>query len=206
VEGMIVDDKEKPCIQVIGKWNESIFGKLSKNYAPNINVEPTDSIKLQEFKKQLKKCLYENDPLWIHTLKPLDSDKLGQYQIGWTKFTLEIADVNDEMRAHLPPTDSRLRADRYYLERSDTKRAASEKYALEEKQREQRRQREAKKEEWAPKYFKKFMDERGDFCEYTGGYFEERENRFKAASEAPKEAPKENVEAQKNTSADLISF
>lgn len=57
------------------------------------------------------------------------------------------------MKAILPPTDSRIRPDRYWLEKGDTKKAASEKHRVEEKQRAERRQRERAGTDWSPRWF-----------------------------------------------------
>ena len=62
--------------------------------------------------------------------------------------------MSENYRAILPPTDSRLRSDRIYLEKGDLENAASEKVRLEEKQRAEKRERDEKGEEWTPNYFR----------------------------------------------------
>jgi hypothetical protein len=71
----------------------------------------------------------------------------------WTTHSLAISELTDEMRKILPPTDSRVRSDRYALEKEDTKKAAADKHALEEKQRAEERKRIATNQTWVPKYF-----------------------------------------------------
>ena len=60
--------------------------------------------------------------------------------------------MSDFQKNTLPPTDSRLRLDRLYLQQNETKKAAAAKHELEEKQRAERRRRG--KREWTPRYFK----------------------------------------------------
>jgi hypothetical protein len=67
-----------------------------------------------------------------------------------TRFPL---DLTPEYEAILPPTDSRLRADRRALESGDLDKAAKMKHELEEAQRAAKRTREAKNESWTPRYF-----------------------------------------------------
>jgi len=135
-------------------------------------------------KKQLKKKLLTDEALWIHSYKPLSPEKLGvKYLVDWTEHTLEVVALTDTMKHYLPPGDSRLRPDRYALEKGDVKTAAAEKFALEERQREERRKREKSGTEWTPKWFKLSKDEDGqDFYEYLGGYWEERSKRIEENS------------------------
>jgi len=127
-----------------------------------------------------------NEPLWIHSIKPLEPSKLppggAKYMVDWTAYTLQLAEMNETLEKILPPTDSRLRLDRYYLEKGDVKKAAQEKYILEEKQRDERRKRESSGKNYTPKYFKFVKDEDGDeYWEYQGGYWEDREKRIQIA-------------------------
>jgi hypothetical protein len=63
--------------------------------------------------------------------------------------------MDEEYKASLPRTDSRLRLDRYWLEKGNMELAAKEKHLLEEKQRNERKEREQKSLEWHPKYWKR---------------------------------------------------
>jgi hypothetical protein len=71
--------------------------------------------------------------------------------VDWTPHTLLMVELTEEMKRTLPPHDSRLRADRAALEKSDTKKATVEKHVLEEKQ---RAEAKARKTPWVPRYFK----------------------------------------------------
>jgi len=216
VDGDICDVKGTSVIHIHGKWNEAIYGRLvgpqSLPESPDVEslkqgnlLTKKDEKKLEkllkkemkaqekerkkeakEFKKSIKKKLTSNEPLWVHTIKPLDPSKLPQgskYMVDWTAHTLQLAEMSENLEKILPPTDSRLRPDRYALEKGDVKKAAQEKHVLEEKQRDERRKREASGKAWTPRYFKLVKDEDGDdFWEYQGGYWEEREKRIQAKS------------------------
>jgi len=247
VEGTIYDGKGNGCIQIFGKWNDTVHGKATKYYnvsepvekettTPQLNREGSstqlsketsaqilvdkkakklakkeakreskeakkvrkqakkdakkaieDRKKFEkEFKKQVRKKLTNDESLWTHTIKPLPADKIPcKYMTDFTKHTMELMEITDFLRETLPPTDSRLRMDRYYLEKSDTKQAASEKQRLEEKQRAERKIREDRKEEWQPKYFKKAVDKEGiEYWEFLDNYWQERAERVKKYNQA----------------------
>ncbi|OCT49501.1 Oxysterol-binding family protein [Cladophialophora carrionii] len=75
-----------------------------------------------------------------------------------TPFVVTLNDVNDTLRPHLPPTDTRLRPDQRAMEDGAYDFAATEKNRVEEKQRAARRKREAAGEEWKPKWFEKRVE------------------------------------------------
>jgi len=96
----------------------------------------------RNLRKQMRKKLLAEEPIWTHTIKPVPMEKLGcKFLTNWTDHTLVVSALPDSMKAILPPTDSRLRPDRYALEKGDTKTAAAEKHILEEKQREERKKK-----------------------------------------------------------------
>jgi len=247
VEGTIYDAKGNGCIQIFGKWNDTVHGKATKYYnvsdpvekestTPQLNRdgsstqlskentaqilvdkkakkqakkvakrESKEAKKIRnqakkdakkaceerkkfekEFKKQVRKKLTNDESLWTHTIKPLPADKIScKYMTDFTKHTMELMEITDFLRETLPPTDSRLRMDRYYLEKSDTKQAANEKSRLEEKQRAEKKIREDRKEEWRPKYFQKAIDKDGvEYWEFLDNYWQERAERVKKYNQA----------------------
>jgi len=136
---------------------------------------------VKQLKKQLRKKLTSDEAVWTHTVKLLPNlDKPeNRYLVDWTPSTLDTTVLTPEMKAHLPPTDSRLRGDRLALQEADVKTAAAEKHAIEEKQREERRKREKENKEWNPRWFKLGKDEDGqDFWEFTNTYWTERQSRI----------------------------
>jgi len=187
VSGNVLDLKGTPVIQIFGKWNESIYAKsigtppadtsnMSKKEAKQVVREQRKEEK--EFKKQVLKNLTAEEPLWVHTYKSLDPSKLPcKYMGEWTTHSLVITELTDEMRKILPPTDSRIRGDRYALEKEDTKKAAAEKHTLEEKQRAEEKKRIANNQTWVPRYFVQSKQSEHDW-DYNGKYWEEREARL----------------------------
>lgn len=82
------------------------------------------------------------------------------------------------MKQVLPPTDSRFRPDRLYLELGQMDVASREKTKLENDQRAQRRKREEKNERWNPRYFKREADSFGPRWKYLDNYWQLREQGF----------------------------
>ena len=76
-----------------------------------------------------------------------------------TPFVITLNAIDDNLRAHLPPTDTRLRPDQRAMEDGEYDFAADEKHRVEEKQRAARRMREARGEVWKPKWFYKGVHE-----------------------------------------------
>lgn len=93
-----------------------------------------------------------------------------------TPFVLTLNAVPDNLRAHLPPTDTRLRPDQRAMEDGEYDLAATEKNRVEEKQRAARRKREAEGEEWRPKWFEKKVDPTTgeSYWENNGQYWKRR--------------------------------
>ena len=93
--------------------------------------------------------------LWKANEKPEKWD----WQYMFTKFTMQLNHLPDEMKAVLPRSDSRLRPDQRALENHQNELAAEEKHRLEEKQRAARKWRaENPGNDFRPKYFKQVVD------------------------------------------------
>ncbi|KAH9672356.1 Oxysterol-binding protein-related protein 3A [Citrus sinensis] len=127
VDGYVYDAAEQPKILMTGKWNESM------------SYQPCDS---------------EGEPLPGTELKEVwrvaDAPEDDKYQ--YTYFTHKLNSF-DTAPKKLLPSDSRLRPDRYALEKGDLSKAGSEKSRLEERQRAEKRIREAKDDMFTPKWF-----------------------------------------------------
>jgi hypothetical protein len=152
--GDVMDKDGNVKLKIRGKWNEYVS-------ATKVDKEGKESAPIIIWKKPIK----VPDNKW-----------------GWPRFTESMNFMSDAYKSVLPPTDSRLRGDRYYLEKNDLETAASEKTRLEEKQRAEKKTRDAAGEHWEPKYYKKVDDpEHGHRYVYVGKYWEEREERIKAS-------------------------
>lgn len=76
-------------------------------------------------------------------------------QHGFSNCAIQCNYINDEMRAMLPPSDTRLRGDQRLWEEGKEAEADEEKVRLEVKQRKNRKQREETGQTWEPAFFEK---------------------------------------------------
>ncbi|KAF2078042.1 hypothetical protein CYY_000680 [Polysphondylium violaceum] len=153
ISGSIVDGQGRMRCQVSGKWNQHVkIRQLDQN-----------GIKSKEF--------------IVWEAKPEPKEVLNKWNHG--PFIQSLNEMTPEHESILPPTDSRVRMDRRYLEREDNKMANKEKNRIEENEREKRKEREAKGIEWRPNYFTKRADKQfGYRWDFTGDYWSEREKRI----------------------------
>uniref|UniRef100_A0A8C3KJB6 Oxysterol-binding protein n=1 Tax=Calidris pygmaea TaxID=425635 RepID=A0A8C3KJB6_9CHAR len=77
---------------------------------------------------------------------------------GFTRFAIELNELDPLLKDLLPSTDARFRPDQRLLEEGNIEAAASEKQRIEELQRGRRRYMEENSIEYVPKFFKKVID------------------------------------------------
>ncbi|XP_053326966.1 oxysterol-binding protein-related protein 6 [Spea bombifrons] len=77
---------------------------------------------------------------------------------GFTRFAIELNELDPLLKDFLPKTDSRFRPDQRWLEEGNAEAAALEKQRIEELQRNRRKILEESNIEYTPKYFKKVID------------------------------------------------
>ncbi|XP_009994487.1 PREDICTED: oxysterol-binding protein-related protein 6 isoform X4 [Chaetura pelagica] len=77
---------------------------------------------------------------------------------GFTRFAIELNELDPLLKDLLPATDARFRPDQRLLEEGNVEAAASEKQRIEELQRGRRRYMEENGIEYMPKFFKKVID------------------------------------------------
>ncbi|KAM9629186.1 oxysterol-binding protein-related protein 6 isoform 7-T20 [Morphnus guianensis] len=77
---------------------------------------------------------------------------------GFTRFAIELNELDPLLKDLLPTTDARFRPDQRLLEEGNVEAAASEKQRIEELQRGRRRYMEENSIEYVPKFFKKVID------------------------------------------------
>jgi hypothetical protein len=73
---------------------------------------------------------------------------------GFELISVNLNYINDELRAQLPPCDTRLRGDQRLFEQGQVDEADEEKIRLEVKQRKARKEREEAGIEWTPNFFR----------------------------------------------------
>lgn len=127
VDGYVYNAAEEPKILMTGKWNESM------KYQPcDMEGEPLPDTEPKE--------------VWKLAATP-ENDKFN-----YTCFAHKINSFETAPKKLLA-SDSRIRPDRYALEKGDLSKAGAEKSSLEEKQRAEKRNREAKGQEFTPRWF-----------------------------------------------------
>ncbi|KAL3536407.1 hypothetical protein ACH5RR_004868 [Cinchona calisaya] len=127
VDGYVYNAVEEPKILMTGKWNKSI------SFQPcDSEGEPLSGTKLEE--------------VWRVADAP-ENDKFQFTYFGHKVNSFETAPKK------LLASDSRLRPDRYALEKGDLSKAGAEKSSLEEKQRAEKKIREAKGHQFKPRWF-----------------------------------------------------
>ncbi|KAE9455602.1 hypothetical protein C3L33_12498, partial [Rhododendron williamsianum] len=127
VDGYVYNAAEEPKMLITGKWNESM------SYQPcDVEGEPLPGTNLKE--------------VWRVAEAPKDD------KFQYTYFAHKINSL-DTAPKKLLASDSRLRPDRYALEKGDLSRAGSEKSRLEERQRAEKRIKETKGLQHTPRWF-----------------------------------------------------
>ncbi|CAL1379044.1 unnamed protein product [Linum trigynum] len=127
VDGYVYNADEEPKILMTGKWNEAMSYQLC-----DLEGEPRAGTELQE--------------VW----RVAEAPKNDKYQYTYFAHKMNSFDTAPKK---LLPSDSRLRPDRYALEKGDLSKSGAEKSRLEERQRAEKRLREAKGEQFTPKWF-----------------------------------------------------
>lgn len=93
--------------------------------------------------------------VWRANAMPVDHE---QYY-GFTKFAIELNEVEPSLKLLLPPTDTRLRVDQRLLEEGNLEAAEEQKQRIEQLQRERRRVLEESNVTHQPKFFRKSKDD-----------------------------------------------
>jgi hypothetical protein len=146
----------------------------------------------------------EEKQLWAVTP---DNNLPNKY--NYTRFTEKLLHVDDDLRAILPPTDSRFRCDRVLLEKNETTKATRVKRIMEDRQREDKKTRLANEEEWQPAYFHSIPDEQGgDVWVYCGDYWDQRTLKIQSLQAGNLEEAENylNGGTSVNTSCDFKSY
>ncbi|XP_050522034.1 oxysterol-binding protein-related protein 6-like isoform X2 [Daktulosphaira vitifoliae] len=95
---------------------------------------------------------------------------------GFTRFAMELNELDSELAKYLPKTDTRFRPDQRLLEEGDLNRAESMKLNLEQMQRERRKRKEESGEQYNPKWFRRTIKNGVETWEYNHQYWEIRRN------------------------------
>ncbi|XP_037296470.1 oxysterol-binding protein-related protein 3 isoform X3 [Manduca sexta] len=120
-------------------------------------------------------ALYAGDPpaarcLWRPGAMPPEHE----LYYGFTRFAMELNEMEPGMREVLPHTDTRLRPDQRALEEGDVEAAEQLKHELEQAQRERRRD----SPDHTPAWFRKSMEGGEETWVFTGEYWRARDSGF----------------------------
>uniref|UniRef100_A0A3Q4GPR5 Oxysterol-binding protein-related protein 6-like n=1 Tax=Neolamprologus brichardi TaxID=32507 RepID=A0A3Q4GPR5_NEOBR len=106
--------------------------------------------------------------IWKPNVQPDDYAKF----YGFSSYARELNELTSELKAGLPPTDTRFRPDQRLLEEGKIAEADKRKDEVEENQRERRKEMAKKGEEHIPRFFRKSVDEAGrEVWLYNGTYW-----------------------------------
>ncbi|XP_077577517.1 oxysterol-binding protein-related protein 3 isoform X1 [Stigmatopora nigra] len=152
---------------VKSKWNSSV------NEVEGTVMDQKGNM-LQRLFGKWHEAVYCGDPpsatcIWRANAMPLDHE---QY-FGFTKFAIELNELDTSLKPLLPPTDTRLRVDQRLLEEGKLEAAEEQKQKIEQLQRERRRLLEESNGIHQPKFFRKSKD---DTWVSNGTYWELRSN------------------------------
>ena len=138
-----------------GRWNDKIYARITEGFEDQAVGE---GHKQQAFL------------VWEAHQRPQG------IPFNLTPFVVSLNALQESLRPHLPPTDTRLRPDQRAMEDGAYDLAATEKNRVEEKQRAARRKREAEGDEWKPKWFEKKNDPTTgeSYWETNGLYWKKR--------------------------------
>lgn len=129
IEGAVFDRNGKTVHRLFGKWHESVFCGTPSSSSSD--------------------CIWRANPM------PKDFE---QYY-GFTRYALELNEMDPQIKHLLPPTDSRFRPDQRFLEEGDIESAEIQKQRIEQQQRERRKELEENSLEHQPRFFRKSTDE-----------------------------------------------
>nr|XP_061788956.1 oxysterol-binding protein-related protein 3-like isoform X4 [Nerophis lumbriciformis] len=138
---------------VKAKWNSSV------NEVEGIITDQKGNVLRRLFGKW-HEAVYCGDPpsatcVWRANAMPLDHE---QYY-GFTKFAIELNELDTSLKPLLPQTDTRFRVDQRFLEEGKLEAAEEQKQKIEQLQRERRRVLEESNGTHQPKFFRKSQDD-----------------------------------------------
>ncbi|XP_029945551.1 oxysterol-binding protein-related protein 7-like isoform X2 [Salarias fasciatus] len=111
--------------------------------------------------------------IWKPNVQP--DDHFDFY--GFSRYARELNELTPDLKAVLPPTDTRFRPDQRLLEEGKVLEADKRKDEVEEKQRERRKEMAKRGEEHVPRFFRKSVDNAGrEVWLYNGTYWKLRKD------------------------------
>uniref|UniRef100_A0A673NDW6 Oxysterol-binding protein n=1 Tax=Sinocyclocheilus rhinocerous TaxID=307959 RepID=A0A673NDW6_9TELE len=156
VEGYILDKSKKKVYNLYGKWTECMYivdpatfethKKNDKKASEDkkSSKQSSDSEETPQLGGDSLEVIPGSQLLWRIAPRPVNSAQMYNF----TTFAMQLNELDKEIEAVIPKTDSRLRPDIQAMENGDIDLASEEKKRLEEKQRAARKTRSKSDDEW----------------------------------------------------------
>ena len=175
VKGRVVDADGTQMWSVGGRWNDTLYARLSPGY--DATVSPPPSVVAATGRTATNTNPNATFVIWRNNPRPPAAFSL-------TPFAITLNAIPNGLKPYLCPTDTRLRPDQRAMEEGEYDFAATEKHRLEEKQRAKRRVTEEHGLSHEPRWFKKGVCEvtGEEFWQFTGEYWEMRHRVANGAS------------------------
>uniref|UniRef100_A0A673NDZ1 Oxysterol-binding protein n=1 Tax=Sinocyclocheilus rhinocerous TaxID=307959 RepID=A0A673NDZ1_9TELE len=161
VEGYILDKSKKKVYNLYGKWTECMYivdpatfethKKNDKKASEDkkSSKQSSDSEETPQLGGDSLEVIPGSQLLWRIAPRPVNSAQMYNF----TTFAMQLNELDKEIEAVIPKTDSRLRPDIQAMENGDIDLASEEKKRLEEKQRAARKTRSKSDDEWKMRWF-----------------------------------------------------
>uniref|UniRef100_A0A8C2D2V4 Oxysterol-binding protein n=1 Tax=Cyprinus carpio TaxID=7962 RepID=A0A8C2D2V4_CYPCA len=156
VEGYILDKSKKKVCNLYGKWTECMYTVDTATFETHkkndkkasedkkSSKQSSDSEETPQSGGDLLEVIPGSQLLWRIAPRPVNSVQMYNF----TTFAMQLNELDKEIEAVIPKTDSRLRPDIRAMENGDIDLASEEKKRLEEKQRAARKNRSKSDDEW----------------------------------------------------------
>uniref|UniRef100_A0A8C1AJI0 Oxysterol-binding protein n=1 Tax=Cyprinus carpio carpio TaxID=630221 RepID=A0A8C1AJI0_CYPCA len=156
VEGYILDKSKKKVCNLYGKWTECMYTVDTATFETHkkndkkasedkkSSKQSSDSEETLQSGGDLLEVIPGSQLLWRIAPRPVNSVQMYNF----TTFAMQLNELDKEIEAVIPKTDSRLRPDIRAMENGDIDLASEEKKRLEEKQRAARKNRSKSDDEW----------------------------------------------------------
>jgi hypothetical protein len=174
VDGIIykINNENNPIFKIKGKWNKNLI-YIDQNEKENF--------------------------LWEINEKKIFGKNENNLNYSMSEFTINLNNINNELKNFLPITDNRFRPDLKLYEQNNIQEAEKIKKKLEQFQR--NRHKQILNQNYEPVYFKKKHNilSNDDVYEYKGNYFQSRKNQnFKGEFDIYMIRENKNVDVEGN--------
>ncbi|KAG8624407.1 hypothetical protein KVT40_007474 [Elsinoe batatas] len=172
VTGRVLDASGNVKFSIGGRWNDKIYARSTPGQEEPVGPPPESSSAAPGISSPTA-ATHRDTAFLVWEASPRPSG----VPFNLTPFAITLNAIDEQLKPHLAPTDTRLRPDQRAMEDGEYDFAATEKLRLEEAQRARRREREQKGEEFVPRWFREDRHEvTGEkFWRFKGDYWDVRD-------------------------------